>query len=141
MKAITYIGIEPSEKIDFLKEMKDKMNSKFKHISEDQVNNSFSRESKLNRLLYLTAEFFGVEMDLILNSKQKKEIVKIRNYYMYAARTYTSDTLVDIGKSVTKHHSTVLNAIRIVVSNAETYIEDKDELDRFNKFIIHNKDK
>lgn len=57
---------------------------------------------------------FNVSVKDLQSKSRKKIITTPRQIAMYLARKYTEDSLVDIGKTFNRDHSTVLHSIKVV---------------------------
>ena len=57
---------------------------------------------------------FNVTVKELQSKSRKKVITTPRQIAMYLARKYTEESLVDIGKTFNRDHSTVLHAIKVV---------------------------
>jgi chromosomal replication initiator protein len=59
---------------------------------------------------------FNVSVKDLQSKSRKKAITTPRQIAMYLARKYTEESLVDIGKTFNRDHSTVLHSIKVVSS-------------------------
>ena len=57
---------------------------------------------------------FNVSIKELQSKSRKKAIKTPRQIAMYLARKYTEESLVDIGKTFNRDHSTVLHSIKVV---------------------------
>lgn len=67
---------------------------------------------------------YGVTFELISGDTKPSEIVEARQMYCYLCRILTPLSLHQIGRSINRHHSTVLTSVRTVYNR----IQNKDAL-------------
>ena len=70
-------------------------------------------ESSLNSsyILETVSNYFNVKIDEIKSKKRNQPITNARQVYMYLAREILNESLLNIGKSIDRDHSTVINGI------------------------------
>ena len=93
-------------------------------------------ESSLNSsyILETVSNYFNVKIDEIKSKKRNQPITNARQVYMYLAREILNESLLNIGKSIDRDHSTVIHGIE--------KIEDKLKKDKnFEATISALKDK
>jgi chromosomal replication initiator protein len=90
------------------------------HIDMDLVREVVASVVGVNQILTaamiceLVSGQFKVSVKEMQSKSRKKIITTPRQIAMYLARKYTEESLVDIGKTFNRDHSTVLHAIKVV---------------------------
>jgi chromosomal replication initiator protein len=90
------------------------------HIDMDLVREVVASVVGVNQILTaamiceLVSGQFKVSVKEMQSKSRKKTITTPRQIAMYLARKYTEESLVDIGKTFNRDHSTVLHAIKVV---------------------------
>lgn len=85
---------------------------------------------ELDSVIDIIAREMDVSVDEIKSKKRTKKITEARQLYMYFARELLNESLVAIGKTVDRDHSTVLHGIK--------KIEQKMTTDNFFHEIVLN---
>jgi chromosomal replication initiator protein len=92
------------------------------HIDMDLVREVVASVVGVNQVLTagmiceLVSGQFKVSVKEMLSKSRKQAITTPRQIAMYLARKHTEESLVDIGKTFNRDHSTVLHAIKVVSS-------------------------
>jgi chromosomal replication initiator protein len=92
------------------------------HIDMDLVREVVASVVGVNQILTaamiceLVSGQFKVSVKEMLSKSRKKAITTPRQIAMYLARKHTEESLVDIGKTFNRDHSTVLHSIKVVSS-------------------------
>jgi hypothetical protein len=79
---------------------------------------------QLEMILQNCSEVSGVSIEKIKSKDRFRHIVVVRQIYCYIAKKYFSYTLLEIGKSINRDHSSVIHSIELV----EKMIELNDPL-------------
>ncbi|MGB3209820.1 MAG: chromosomal replication initiator protein DnaA [Desulforhopalus sp.] len=90
------------------------------HVDLDLVREVVASVVGVNQILTagmiceLVSGQFNVSVKELQSKSRKKMITTPRQIAMYLSRKYTEESLVDIGKTFNRDHSTVLHAIKVV---------------------------
>lgn len=90
------------------------------HVDMDLVREVVSSVVGVNQILTaamicdLVSGQFNVSVKELQSKSRKKAITTPRQIAMYLSRKYTEESLVDIGKTFNRDHSTVLHSIKVV---------------------------
>ena len=90
------------------------------HVDMDLVREVVASVVGVNQILTvemiseLVSGQFKVSVKELQSKSRKKAIATPRQIAMYLARKYTEESLVDIGKTFNRDHSTVLHSIKVV---------------------------
>jgi len=81
----------------------------------DLITNNAKRPVTAERIIELTAEMFGFEIDQITGGSRRRPLVDARQVAMYVTRNMTDLSFPDIGKEFGgRDHTTVMHACRKV---------------------------
>jgi chromosomal replication initiator protein len=92
------------------------------HVDMDLIREVVASVVGVNQILTaamiceLVSGQFKVSVKEMQSKSRKKAITTPRQIAMYLARKYTEESLVDIGKTFNRDHSTVLHSIKVVSS-------------------------
>jgi len=92
---------------------------------------------KTQQILEVIEQITKVKKSDIFSTKRYKKIMFARHLYCYFAKEKTNATLMEIGNSINRHHSTVINSLKLI--SDMIYINDdvtKDYLDKINATIL-----
>jgi chromosomal replication initiator protein len=90
------------------------------HVDMDLVRQVVGSVVGVNQILTaamiceLVSGQFNVSVEDLQSKSRKKAITTPRQIAMYLSRKYTEESLVDIGKTFNRDHSTVLHSIKVV---------------------------
>ena len=92
---------------------------------------------KTENILEVISEITEVKKSDILGEKRHKKIVFARHLYCHFAKEKTKATLMQIGNSINRHHSTVINSLKLI--SDMVFIDDeltKFYLNKINTTIL-----
>ena len=92
---------------------------------------------KTSDILEVIEQITEVKKSDILSNKRFKKIVYARHLYCHFAKEKTNATLMQIGNSINRHHSTVISSLKLI--SDMIYIDDeltKDYLNKINTTIL-----
>lgn len=92
---------------------------------------------KTENILEVISEITEIKKSDILGTKRFKKIMFARHLYCHFAKEKTNATLMHIGNSINRHHSTVINSLKLI--SDMIYINDeltKDYLNKINTTIL-----
>jgi hypothetical protein len=92
---------------------------------------------KTQQILEVIEQITEVKKSDIFSTKRYKKIMFARHLYCYFAKEKTNATLMEIGNSINRHHSTVINSLKLI--SDMIYIDDevtKEYLDKINATIL-----
>jgi len=75
----------------------------------------------LQYVMNVVIEETGIERNALMSPRRNKNIVTARMLFSYAARQFTTQSLVAIGKCIDKDHSTVVHSVQTVEGNPEKF--------------------
>ena len=78
---------------------------------------------KTENILEVISEITEIKKSDILGEKRHKKIVYARHLYCHFAKEKTNATLMQIGNSINRHHSTVINSLKLI--SDMIYINDE----------------
>ena len=82
-------------------------------ILSDLITNAKKPPVTANRIIDLTAEMFGFEIDQITGGSRRRPLVDARQVAMYVTRNMTDLSFPEIGKAYgNRDHTTVMHAVR-----------------------------
>jgi len=92
-------------------------------LAQDVTQTMLERLPKITieHVQQIVCDSFQISLEVLQSSSRRKEIAMARKIGMYLCRQYTTESLVSIGRSFNRSHSTVLHSVS-VLSKA---IEDK----------------
>lgn len=79
---------------------------------------------QLEMIMNICSEVSGVSVEKIKSKDRFRSIVVVRQIYCYIARKYFCYTLLEIGKSVNRDHTSVIHSCELI----ETMLQLKDPL-------------
>ncbi|MXW62257.1 MAG: chromosomal replication initiator protein DnaA [Acidimicrobiaceae bacterium] len=83
------------------------------YVLTDLINNSQKPPVTATRIIELTGEMFGFEVDQITGGSRRRPLVDARQVAMYVARNMTDLSFPDIGRAFgDRDHTTVMHAVR-----------------------------
>ena len=105
---------------------------------------------KIQNVLDAVSEVTGVPKNDIIGTDRFKQKVFARHLFCYFARTKTNATLLQIGNALNRHHSTVINSLRLIddmisiddeltkdyVQKIDSYILNKYQQDKVLKIFL-----
>jgi len=78
---------------------------------------------KTENILEVISEITEVQKSDILGTKRFKKIMFARHLYCHFAKEKTNATLMQIGNSINRHHSTVISSLKLI--SDMIYINDE----------------
>ena len=93
---------------------------------------------KIQQILELIEQVTNVKKSDIIGTQRFKKIIFARHLYCHFAREKTNATLTQIGNSINRHHSTVINSLDLISDMID--IDDemtKDYLNKINLKILN----
>lgn len=97
-----------------------------------------TKEITVEHIQKIVGEYFDIPIEKINSSTRKREIVQARQLAMYFSKTYTNNSLANIGNKLgKKDHATVLHACKTVKNLYDTdrnFKKHFDELDNILKY-------
>ncbi len=83
------------------------------HVLADLINNSHKPQVTAARIIELTGEMFGFDIEQITGGSRRRPLVDARQVAMYVARDMTDLSFPDIGRAFgDRDHTTVMHAVR-----------------------------
>ena len=111
-------------------------------LAKDVVNQFVSQDNKeitVENIKLLVAEYFKVPVEKLHSKTRKRDIVIARQLSMYLAKTFTSNTLKDIGANFGgRDHTTVLYSVKAVQDLMDTDLVFKDKVIELEKQVQLN---
>ena len=91
-----------------------------------------------SQILDIIAEVTEVNKSKIVGKDRFKNIMFARHLYCHFAKEKTNATLIQIGNSINRHHSTVINSLRLI--SDMIFINDevtKEYLNKIDSLILN----
>ncbi len=95
----------------------------------DKLVRKSQKEISVDYIQRIVCDYFGLEVEALLNKTRKREIVQARQIAMYFSKSMTNSSLSTIGSKIgNKDHATVLHACKTINNLIETDKEFKNQL-------------
>src|SRR4051812_35973714 len=92
-------------------------------------------KKELEAIIQIVSVYTGVSVDDIKCNKRLREFVWARHAFCYMARIFTVTSLTDIGRFISKDHTTVIHAISRTTDLIQADEKDAQRLNKLQKII------
>ncbi len=110
-------------------------------LAEKVLSDTLSRQRKsidIKGIQKKTAEYFGIEPDMMKAKKKTSEIALARQVAMYLSRSLTSNSLKTIGAEFGgRDHSTVIHACDIISRKMATDPSLREKIDKISAALLY----
>ena len=84
---------------------------KYIQLMKSDVKNIDSQELSLEIIMKIVCEYFKINQKKLSISSREESLSYARKIYAFLCEKYTTKTLVKIGKSINRSHSTIINML------------------------------